>query len=178
MASNDGVEQLPQLSAAPAGSPGSSIDEKAEIRGLQKRHSSDSSLDHKEKLDEKEDPYAHDSEVVYVRGEPVISNGRDVSRFLIDPRDDEDPAISFRSLVIGTVFAGLGAALCQVCNRPYLQTLSTRPLLMPNAPADLSVQTCSDDRIHSLPFAYHLYCWHTVGAIFPAGVMGRMDAFR
>ena len=118
MASNDGVEQLPQLSAAPTGSPGSSIDEKAEIRGLQKRHSSDSSLDHKEKLDEKEDPYAHDSEVVYVRGEPVISNGRDVSRFLIDTRDDGDPAITFRSLFIGTVFAGLGAALCQVRVRP------------------------------------------------------------
>ena len=114
MASNDGVEQLPQLSAAPAGSPGSSIDEKAEIRGLQKRHSSDSSLDHKEKLDEKEDPYAHDSEVVYVRGEPVISNGRDVLRFLVDTRDDGDPAITFRSLFIGTVFAGLGAALYQV----------------------------------------------------------------
>ena len=114
MASNDGVEQLPQLSAAPAGSPGSSIDEKAEIRGLQKRHSSDSSLDPKEKLDEKEDPYAHDSEVVYVRGEPVISNGRDVSRFLVDTRDDGDPAITFRSLFIGTVFAGLGAALYQV----------------------------------------------------------------
>ncbi|TBU24794.1 oligopeptide transporter [Dichomitus squalens] len=131
MASNDGVEQLPQLSAAPAGSPGSSIDEKAELKGVQKRLSSDSSLDIKEKLDDKaEDPYAHD-EVVYVRGEPVISSGADVSRFLVDTRDDGDPAITFRSIVIGTIFAGLGAALYQIyLFKPVQVTVSTVFLLL------------------------------------------------
>lgn len=58
---------------------------------------------------------AEDSSVEWVNGEPVISNGRDVSKYLIDVRDDGDPAITFRSLVLGTVFAGLGATLVQVC---------------------------------------------------------------
>lgn len=52
--------------------------------------------------------------ITYVNGEPVVSSGRDVSDFLIDIRDDGDPAITFRSLFLGTVFAGLGAALEQV----------------------------------------------------------------
>lgn len=52
--------------------------------------------------------------VKYVNGEPVITTGQDVSNFLFDIRDDGDPALTFRSFVLGTVFAGLGAALCQV----------------------------------------------------------------
>ena len=55
-----------------------------------------------------------DDEVSYVNGEPVITTGRDVSRFLVDVRDDGDPALTFRSFVLGTVFAGLGASLVQV----------------------------------------------------------------
>lgn len=55
-----------------------------------------------------------DSDVVLVNGEPVIRTGRDVSRYLIDIRDDGESALTFRSLFLGTVFAGLGAALCQV----------------------------------------------------------------
>ena len=55
-----------------------------------------------------------DDKVQYLGGEPVISSGLDVSRFVVDIRDDEDPALTFRSLVLGTVLAGLGAALCQV----------------------------------------------------------------
>jgi hypothetical protein len=50
----------------------------------------------------------------YVNGEPVITNGRDVSRYLVDLRDDEDPPFPFRSAVLGTVIGGLGAALYQV----------------------------------------------------------------
>jgi hypothetical protein len=50
----------------------------------------------------------------YVNGEPVIANGRDVSRYLVDLRDDEDPPFTFRSAVLGTVIGGLGAALYQV----------------------------------------------------------------
>lgn len=46
--------------------------------------------------------------------EPVITSGEDVSRYLVDTRDDHDPALTFRSLFLGTIFAGLGAALCQV----------------------------------------------------------------
>jgi hypothetical protein len=50
-----------------------------------------------------------------VNGEPVITNGIDVSKHLVDPRDDEDPPFTFRSVVLGTVIGGLGAALYQVC---------------------------------------------------------------
>jgi len=52
---------------------------------------------------------------VYVNGEPIISTGSDVSKFLVDLRDDGDPPLTFRSLVLGTLFGGLGAALFQVC---------------------------------------------------------------
>ncbi|KIJ51867.1 hypothetical protein M422DRAFT_244244 [Sphaerobolus stellatus SS14] len=50
----------------------------------------------------------------FVNGEPVITTGSDVSNYAVDVRDDEDPALTFRSLLIGTVVAGLGAALGQI----------------------------------------------------------------
>jgi hypothetical protein len=55
-----------------------------------------------------------DEKPQYVNGEPVITNGKDVSRYLVDLRDDEDPPFTFRSVVLGTVIGGLGAALYQV----------------------------------------------------------------
>ena len=55
-----------------------------------------------------------DDSVQYVRGEPVIRTGKDVSRFAVDIRDDGDEALTFRSMFLGTIFAALGAALCQV----------------------------------------------------------------
>jgi len=58
-------------------------------------------------LDENETPEYHN-------GEPVITTGRDVSRFAVDIRDDGDESLTFRSIFLGTVFAGMGAALCQV----------------------------------------------------------------
>lgn len=50
-----------------------------------------------------------------VNGQPVITSGVDVSKYLVDLRDDEDPPFTFRSVVLGTVIGGLGAALYQVC---------------------------------------------------------------
>jgi hypothetical protein len=61
-----------------------------------------------------------DDDVVLLKGEPVVTSGKDVSRFVIDLRDDGEVALTFRSLFLGTVMAGLGAALCQV--RLYLPT--------------------------------------------------------
>jgi hypothetical protein len=55
--------------------------------------------------------------------EPVITTGIDVSKYVVDIRDDGDSALTFRSLVLGTVFAGLGSALCQVSER------ETRPFV-------------------------------------------------
>jgi hypothetical protein len=59
-----------------------------------------------------------DEKPQYVNGEPVITNGRDVSRYLVDLRDDEDPPFTFRSIVLGTAIGGFGAALYQVSHFP------------------------------------------------------------
>ena len=56
-----------------------------------------------------------DENPLYVNGVPVITTGRDVSKYLIDLRDDEDPPVTFRSGLLGTVIGGLGAAVYQVC---------------------------------------------------------------
>ena len=61
-------------------------------------------------------PEDADEKPQYVNGEPVIQSGRDVSKFLVDLRDDQDPPFTFRSVVLGTVIGGLGAALFQVCH--------------------------------------------------------------
>ncbi|KAF8843877.1 oligopeptide transporter [Paxillus ammoniavirescens] len=72
-----------------------------------------------------------EDEAVYLNGEPVITTGWDVSRFLVDLRDDGDQALTFRSLFLGTVFAGLGAALCEIYNfKPIQVTVSTVFLLL------------------------------------------------
>ena len=66
--------------------------------------------------DDKASTDEDDAGVVFVKGDPVITSGRDVSRFLVDLRDDGDVALTFRSFALGTIFAGLGAALSQVCD--------------------------------------------------------------
>ncbi|KAI0955058.1 hypothetical protein AcW1_006752 [Taiwanofungus camphoratus] len=77
------------------------------------------------------DPADEDDKVILLHGEPVITTGRDVSRFLVDIRDDHDPALTFRSLFLGTVFAGLGAALCQIYQfKPIQVSVSTVFLLL------------------------------------------------
>ncbi|KAI0705191.1 oligopeptide transporter [Cytidiella melzeri] len=79
-----------------------------------------------------EDAYEGQVEgVTYVNGEPVIRTGEDVSNFLFDVRDDGDPALTLRSLVLGTVFAGLGAALSQIYTfKPIQVGVSTVFLLL------------------------------------------------
>lgn len=61
---------------------------------------------------------ADEDDVTYRNGEPIISTGRDVSRFVVDIRDDGDAALTVRSLFLGTLWAGLGAALYQVRRVP------------------------------------------------------------
>ncbi|RDB27799.1 Oligopeptide transporter 6 [Hypsizygus marmoreus] len=72
-----------------------------------------------------------DDDVVLLKGEPVVTSGRDVSRFVVDIRDDGEAALTFRSLFLGTVLAGLGAALCQIyLFKPVQMTVSTVFLLL------------------------------------------------
>ncbi|PPQ87336.1 hypothetical protein CVT25_002085 [Psilocybe cyanescens] len=104
----DKIGELPTLSGLPQmESVPSSIKEKV----------NDSGSDSVEIADEKLDVDANrfdEDEPQYRNGEPVITTGRDVSRFAVDIRDDEDDALTFRSIFLGTVFAGMGAALSQI----------------------------------------------------------------
>ncbi|KAG6887980.1 hypothetical protein C0995_011263 [Termitomyces sp. Mi166 len=77
--------------------------------------------------------HSEDDEVIYLNGEPVVTTGRDVSRFLVDVRDDGEAALTFRSLFLGTVTAGLGASLYQIyLFKPVQMTVSTVFLLLVN----------------------------------------------
>ncbi|KAI9508128.1 oligopeptide transporter [Russula earlei] len=68
----------------------------------------------------------------FVDGEPVVNTGRDVSRYLVDLRDDEDPPFTLRSVVLGTLLGGLGAALYQIyIFKPFSSSVSSLfPLLV------------------------------------------------
>ncbi|KAJ8693416.1 hypothetical protein PTI98_008409 [Pleurotus ostreatus] len=71
------------------------------------------------------------SELAQSKEEPIIRTGEDVSKYLVDVRDDGDPAITFRSMVLGTLFAALGAALCQIyIFKPVQMGVSTSFLLL------------------------------------------------
>ena len=63
-----------------------------------------------------DDSLEDESKPILHNGEPVITTGRDVSLFVVDIRDDGDTALTFRSIFLGTIFAGMGAALSQVSN--------------------------------------------------------------
>ncbi|KAJ3557724.1 hypothetical protein NM688_g1317 [Phlebia brevispora] len=66
-----------------------------------------------------------------VENDRVITSGEDVSNYLLTTRDDGDPSLTFRSVVIGTVFAGLGAAMCQIyLFKPLQIVVSTVFLLL------------------------------------------------
>ncbi|KAH7929974.1 OPT superfamily oligopeptide transporter [Leucogyrophana mollusca] len=84
-----------------------------------------------EKVSQLDAESSDDDSVVFVNGEPVVTSGKDVSRYLIDIRDDGDPALTFRSLFLGTVFVGLGAALSQIyVFKPIQVSVSTVFLLL------------------------------------------------
>ena len=86
----------------------SSSEEKPEIVADEKRQG-------EELLGKIEDSSSEDnSKPILNNGEPIITTGRDVSRFVVDIRDDEDTALTFRSMFLGTIFAGMSAALSQV----------------------------------------------------------------
>ncbi|KAL1661418.1 peptide transporter MTD1 [Schizophyllum commune] len=97
------------------------------------REKTDGSLD--EKLNNKregsrDEPFELETQAQLDR-QHVVTTGQDVSRYVVDLRDDEDPALTFRSLVLGTVIAGLGAALCQIyIFKPVLVSVSTVFLLL------------------------------------------------
>jgi len=104
-----------------------------------------------------------DSKPVYRNGEPVITTGRDVSRFVVDIRDDEDPALTFRSLFLGTVFAGMGAALCQVSHIFLVEGSTCRHKILTIAGTDILVQASANGSFYRLPAALDLYYRQCLG---------------
>ncbi|KAF9010131.1 oligopeptide transporter [Cyathus striatus] len=75
--------------------------------------------------------YANDGIEQLATVQTVITTGKDVSRFAVDLRDDGDQALTLRSLCLGTIFAGLGAALNQIyLFKPVQVTVSTVFLLL------------------------------------------------
>ncbi|EMD38929.1 hypothetical protein CERSUDRAFT_112637 [Gelatoporia subvermispora B] len=128
LAVTTGIEPLP----ATPGDIATPYDLGDEFTPIEKQGSSekDDYLD-SEKSSRLEGANGSDDDVVRLKGEPVITTGRDVSLYLVDTRDDGDPALTFRSLFLGTVFAGLGAALCQIyLFKPVQMTVSTVFLLL------------------------------------------------
>lgn len=102
---------MAELQSTPLSSSGTSLKEKAPHVGTT-ADEKDFTFDPDKSSDGLNDD---DEGPLFVNGEPVITSGRDVSKFLVDLRDDDDPPFTFRSVVLGTLIGGLGAALYQVC---------------------------------------------------------------
>ena len=120
--------------------------------------------------------YDSDEKPLYINGEPVITSGRDVSRYLIDVRDDEDPPFTFRSVVLGTVIGGLGAALYQVCMRKSYIPLDL--YIFEHSLVDLCVQACPKSDLDSFPTPCHLLLWDSLGNLLPEALSYRGNAVR
>lgn len=109
-----------------------------------------------------------DDAVVLLNGEPVITGGKDVSRFVVDIRDDGEAALTLRSVVLGTIFAGLGAALCQVKIHVAFITYPTNPNTVP----DLLVQAGPNDGVDGVLVTDHIYLWKCLGELSSKTVLG------
>ncbi|KAI0041222.1 OPT superfamily oligopeptide transporter [Auriscalpium vulgare] len=117
---NEKLNALPEL-------PEEKLDEKA-VYASEKEKEAASNDSEQNSLDAYDEDY---DKPIFVNGEPVVRNGRDVSRYVVDVRDDGDQAVTFRSIVLGTVFGGLGAALYQIYTfKPVQEGISTVFLLL------------------------------------------------
>ncbi|KAI0306870.1 OPT oligopeptide transporter protein-domain-containing protein [Multifurca ochricompacta] len=117
-------ETLPTLLSL-SGDP--AFDEKAAYTGT-RTNEKEAALESDKSSDGFDD---EDEKPLYVNGEPVITSGRDVSKYLVDLRDDGDPPFTLRSIFLGTVIGGLGAALYQIyVFKPVQAGISTVFLLL------------------------------------------------
>ncbi|KAF7588561.1 hypothetical protein BBP40_005516 [Aspergillus hancockii] len=66
-----------------------------------------------------------DEDTVYVKGHPVIRTGLDVSKYIISVRDDGDPSLTFRSIVLGSIFTALSSVITMLyVFKPYQAQVS------------------------------------------------------
>jgi hypothetical protein len=116
------MERMHNQDAITAGRPALVLHNDSSSSSFMKEKQNDSGTSSVEIVDEKMDAYMQvldeGAEPEYRNGVQVIQTGRDVSRFVVDIRDDGDEALTFRSIFLGTVFAGMGAALCQASTPP------------------------------------------------------------
>ncbi|KAI1474854.1 putative OPT peptide transporter Mtd1 [Daldinia eschscholtzii] len=78
-----------------------------------------------EASDDNAEDAQRDDDTEYVKGHPVIRTGFDVSKFLISLRDDGDPALTFRSIVLGTIFTALSSVITMLyIFKPFLVQVS------------------------------------------------------
>ncbi|KDR80162.1 hypothetical protein GALMADRAFT_61865 [Galerina marginata CBS 339.88] len=116
----DRIAELPTLTDLPQ----DNVKEKQDDTGSDSVDVADEKYDLDEAVFEGDKPE-------YRNGEPVVTTGRDVSYFVVDVRDDGDDALTFRSMVLGTLFAGMGAALSQIyLFKPVQMSVSTVFLLL------------------------------------------------
>lgn len=126
-----------------------------------------------------------DEEAEFRNGEQVIATGRDVSRFVVDIRDDGDEALTFRSIVLGTIFAGMSAALCQVSRRRQLPVVII-VLVIPSPDfllfnvrkvdyfrPDIPFQARPNDSVDGIFASDYLYCGKWLGKVLPSTQLGR-----
>src|SRR5882762_1685796 len=101
------------------------------------------------------------SDTALLNGEPIVTNGEDVSRFVVDIRDDGESALTFRSILLGTVFAGLGAALSQVFACFYVTEFGFD--LVPRFCPDICFQATSSLSFDCVHAASYLHFWSCLG---------------
>lgn len=76
----------------------------------------------------KADALTGTTEVELVKGQPVIRNGMDVSRFIVSIRDDDDPAVTFRGMLLGTAFTAFASIISMLyVFKPYQVSTSCCP---------------------------------------------------
>lgn len=68
-------------------------------------------LDEEERHEQEANVLAGNMSTEVANGHPIINTGMDVPRFIVSDRDDGDPAITFRALVLGTAFTAFACVI-------------------------------------------------------------------
>jgi len=99
--------------------------------------------------------------------EQLTRSGKDISDFVVDMRDDGDVCLTFRSLFLGTVFAGLAAAIAQVCHSRLRcsSLLITWAISISFPDLDIQFQANLCDDIAHFFAARHLHYWKCLGSL-------------
>jgi hypothetical protein len=118
--------------------------------------------------------YEENDDVVFLNGEPIVTTGKDISRFVVDIRDDGDDALTFRSFVLGTILAALGAALSQVWQLLNFDVYSC----FHRSESDIHIQTCASGGFGGFFIVDYLYFGERMGKVSAKGNIGRRNSVQ